>query len=167
MTKDQTELMLSWLNDAHAMELSLVKNLEGKAKDAEKAEKIEIKDRIEKHIEETKKHAELVEGAIKRLGGDTSITKDAMGKTMGFFQGAMNSMHDDVLVKNALESYAAENLEIAAYTSIEAGARELGDEETADMCLEIIEDEENMAEWLLEQIPEATTECLMMEKEEG
>ena len=160
MNEAKKETLIAWLNDAHAMELSLVKNLEGKSKDAEAAGKPEAKARIDEHIEETKRHAELVESCIVRLGGTASVSKDLMGKAMGMMQGAMNSMFEDTMVKNALESYAAEHFDIAAYTSLIAAAEEIGDTETVAICSEILEDEEAMAEWVLEQIPAVTEEYL-------
>lgn len=163
MTKEQEETMIAWLNDAHAMELSLVKNMEGKAKDAEDAGKVEVKARITEHIIETEQHAKLVESCIMRLGGKVSMGKDLMGKAGGYVQGAMNSMYEDTMVKNALESYAAEHFEIAAYESLMAAATALGDTETVAICSEIIEDEEKMAEWALMQIPLATEEFLTEE----
>jgi ferritin-like metal-binding protein YciE len=160
MTKKET--LIAWLNDAHAMELSLVKNLEGKSKDALDAGKSEVKKRIDSHIEETKEHARLIESCIVRHGEDPSTMKDVMGKTMGLMQGAMNSMYSDTMVKNALESYAAEQFEIAAYTSIIAAAEEVGDAETVDVCSRILEDEEEMSDWIMEQIPIATAEHINM-----
>ena len=160
MTDKQKETLVAWLNDAHAMELSLVKNLEGKSNDADEAGKKDVKSRIDEHIEETRKHAELVKSCIERLGGDTSIAKDMMGKAMGYVQGAMNSMYNDTMVKNALESYAAEHFEIAAYTSIISAAKEIGDVETVSICSKILKEEEQMAAWAFEQIPIATIDHL-------
>lgn len=156
--------MIAWLNDAHAMELSLVQNLEEMAKDAEDAGKADVQAKIEAHIEETKQHAIQVEACIRRLGGSPSVVKDVMGKTMGYMQGAMKSMFADTMVKNAIESYAAEHVEIAAYTSLIAAAEEIEDFETAEICEAILSDEERMAAWALEQIPVATQEHLQDNK---
>ena len=160
MNDKQKEVLISWLNDAHAMELSLIQNLEEMAKDAEHAGKGDIQARLEEHIEETRHHAEEIESCITRLGGSVSAIKDTFGKTMGFIQGSMKSLFSDVLVKNALEGYAAESMEIAAYTSLIAAAEDLGDMETADVCARILVDEERMADWVLEQIPIATRDHL-------
>lgn len=158
MNDEQKKRYIAWLRDAHAMELGLVQNLEEQARDAQKEGKMEIKARIDEHIEETKRHAEKIESCMARHGENPSTFKDTMGKAMGFMQGAMKSMFADPMVKNALESYAAEHMEIAAYRSLTTAAEALGDTETAEICRGIIEDEVRMAEWVFEQIPVATQE---------
>lgn len=161
MNENQKEILLSWLNNAHAMEESLIQNLEEKVKDADDDGESEVKEKIEEHLGQTRRHAKDVEKCITSLGGDTSESKDLVGKMTGFLQGSMKSIHDDVLVKNAIESYAAENLEIALYTSIIAAAEALEEEEIVDTCSIILEEEEEMAEWLMSQIPAITAEYVL------
>lgn len=158
--KDQKDMFLSWLRDAHAMELSLVQNLEEQAKDADKENKLEVQRKIEAHLAETKRHAMDVESCLKRLGGSASATKDMIAKASGWTKGSMKSMMTDTMLKNALDSYADEHMEIAAYTSIIAAADELGDTETGGICARILDDEIRMADWLLTQIPMATRDVL-------
>jgi ferritin-like metal-binding protein YciE len=164
--KTKKEMLISWLNDAHALELSLVENLEEQSKDADENGKPEAKLRIDEHIEETKNHARMVEECIENLGGEVAKSKDLMGKIMGTVQGKMKSMYKDVMVKDALESYSAEHLEIASYTSIFAAAEELGEIEVAEACEKIIDDEMRMAEWAIEQVSLATKDQLS-KMEEG
>jgi ferritin-like metal-binding protein YciE len=160
MNNEQKENLIAWFNDAYAMEQSLVENLEQKAKDAEDAGESEAKIRIGQHAEQTKKHAKMVASCIEKLGGNLSRSKEVVGKMSGYFRGAAKSMYDDVMVKNVLEGYAAEHFEIASYTSLISAATLLGQNEIADICSEILEEEEEMAEWLEEQIPVVTTEYL-------
>ncbi len=59
-------------------------------------------------------------------------------------------------MKNFLSDYAAEHFEIACYTSLIAAAEELGHPQIAAICRDILRDEEAMAQWLKENIPEIT-----------
>ncbi|HEX2642477.1 MAG TPA: ferritin-like domain-containing protein [Thermoanaerobaculia bacterium] len=156
--RDPRETLISWLNDAYALERSLVEVLENHAKDAK--DHPEAARRITQHLEETKMHAERVKDCVERLGGSTSSVKTAMGKVTGFFQGISTGAAPDELVKNALSDYAAEHFEIASYRALIAGARALGETEVARICQDILRDEENMASWLESQLPMMVQEYL-------
>jgi ferritin-like metal-binding protein YciE len=86
-----------------------------------------------------------------------------MGAVSGFVQGLAPSATSDTLVKSVLNDYAAEHFEIASYRSLHSAAQYLGDNETARICEQIIQEEERMARWLEQQIP-AITELHLGEK---
>lgn len=148
---DQRDTLIGWLNDAHALEKSLEPVLENHAKDA--ANHPEMAQRIQQHLQETRRHADLVRGCVERLGGSTSTVKNTLGKVTGFFQGLSTEPARDELVKNALSDYAAEHFEIASYRALIAGARALGETEVARVCEEILQDEERMARFLEQNLP--------------
>ncbi|HEU4649118.1 MAG TPA: ferritin-like domain-containing protein [Gemmatimonadales bacterium] len=152
------ELLLSWLKDAHAMEEGLIPNLENHAKDAKDYPQIQA--RIQQHIEETRRHAELVRGCIERLGDDTSKAKELMGKLQGRMGGLGTAVFGDELVKDLLADYAAEHVEIASYTALIAAARDLGDNTTATTCEQILRDEQAMARDIIENLPVVVRETL-------
>jgi ferritin-like metal-binding protein YciE len=149
--RDPKETLISWLNDAYALERSLVEVLENHAKDA--SDHPQLAQRISQHLEETKMHAERVKDCVERLGGSTSTMKTAMGKVTGFFQGMSTGAAPDELVKNALSDYAAEHFEIASYRALIVAARELGETEVARICEGILRDEEDMARFLETNLP--------------
>lgn len=149
--RDPRETLISWLNDAYALERSLVEVLENHAKDAK--DHPQMAQRISQHLEETKMHAERVKECVERLGGSTSSVKTALGKVTGFFQGISTGAAPDELVKNALSDYAAEHFEIASYRALIAAARELGETEVARVCEGILRDEEDMARFLETNLP--------------
>jgi ferritin-like metal-binding protein YciE len=155
------ELVLSWLNDAYAMEESITHVLENHAKDAK--DMPDMQAGIQRHLEVTRRHAELVKAQIERLGGKTSSIKSAMSHVMGAAQGISTGMAKDELIKNALADYSTEHFEIASYTSLLTAAQELGDQQLAAMCEGIIEDEEGMATFLADHIPTLTRQVLMRE----
>src|SRR3954462_10178314 len=146
-----TQTMIAWLNDAYAMETALIPLLKSHANDAR--DDPQARHRIELHLEQTKRHAELVKGCVERLGGSTSAAKTGLGTLFGTLQSVSTAIFSDQLVKNALTDYATEHFEIACYRALQAGAQTLGDHHIADMCGEIIRDEEQMAQWLMMQLP--------------
>lgn len=156
MNDSQKDMFLAWLRDAHAMELGLVKTLEKQV--AETEGKPDIQTRLKQHLAETREHAELVEGCLRRHDAEPSGGKDVLAEVMAAVNGVMTSLPHDSLVKNAHASYAAEHFEIAGYTAIAAAAEELNDEETASVCSDIIEEEIEMANWLAEQLPNIVKE---------
>lgn len=152
------ELLISWLNDAYAMEQSLVPTLQNHAKDARDYPL--ISNRIQQHVEETRQHAELVKGCLERLGTKPSTAKASLSKMMGSIKEAATAAADDELVKNNLADIATEHFEIACYHSLMAAARDVGDMETVRVCQQILQDEEDMAQFLEQQLPQTTVEVL-------
>jgi len=61
-------MLIAWLNDAYGMEVGIVEVLERQAASA--ADHPQIQAGLEKHLEETRQHAELVKGCVERLGGE-------------------------------------------------------------------------------------------------
>lgn len=156
MNDQQKSTYIAWLNDAHAMEEGLIKVLEGQIEETEGMPVMQTK--LREHLEETKRHAELVRSCLARHGEEPSGGKDFLAKISAALNGMGMSMVDDAMVKNVHSSYAAEHFEIASYTVLRAAAEELGDSETVSVVSEIMVDEEDMAAWLYDQIPLAVAE---------
>lgn len=159
MNEEQKKVYLAWLKDAHAMELGLVSVLEKQAEDFK--DDAQTASKIREHLEQTKKHAELVEECITRNGGEPSTVKDWGSKLSAAMQGMGMSFNDDLKVKDAHSSYAAEQFEIATYTLLSAAAEEFGDEATLEVCSQILEEEIDMANWLMEHLPVVAQQYLL------
>jgi len=155
------DTLINWLNDAHAMEKGLIEVLENHANDAEDHPHVRAK--IEEHLEKTRRHADLVEQCVERLGGDTSALKTAVGKLSGWFQGLSTGAAGDELVKNAISDYAAEHFEIASYEALMSAAEALGEEVVVRVCEEILADEKEMAHWLEQNLPGMVQEHLQQQ----
>src|SRR3954466_16089251 len=107
------ETLISWLNDAYAMEMGLVPILENHAQDA--ASDPGAKARIERHAAETRQHAERIQRCIERLGGRVSVVKATLpGVRGGVERGAAPPSREEV-VKNVLMDYAGEFFEMGCY----------------------------------------------------
>jgi ferritin-like metal-binding protein YciE len=159
------ERLMEWLRDAHAAEQQAESMLSGMAGRLENYP--ELKARIEQHLRETQRQAELVRGCIERRGGSTSMVKDAGAKMLGFGQALSGLFVGDEVMKGAIASYAFEGMEIASYRILIETAKHVGDQETARVCEQILREEEAMAEWLLQHIPALTQQYLRLEETPG
>lgn len=158
MTTRAEENLMDWLRDAHAMEEQAEKMLSATADRLEHYP--ELKAKILQHLEETRQQAELIRHCIERRGGDTSTTKDAMGKMMAMAQGMSGMFVSDEVVKVSLASYAFEHMEIASYKALIAAAEMVGDGETKRVCEQILPQEEAMAQWLADHLPATVMQFL-------
>lgn len=156
---ESREALVSWLDDAHSMENTLVPILENHAKDAK--EHPEARDRIQRHAEETKRHAQLLADCLQELGKKPSSTKKAVSKMMGMGQAITTGPFEDELIKNAISDYATENFEIACYEALITAAQDLGEPKVEQICKQILEDERAMAQWLETQLPKTVHEFIV------
>lgn len=154
MTENTKKRLVAWLKDAHAMERGQETMLGTQAEHARSDPALHH--RIMRHREETKHHATLIEAALERYGAGPSAMKDTAGKTEAVFTGWFTGAVSDTKVKDVLGGIAAEHFEIACYHSLEAAARQVGDDATVSMCNEILRDEEAMATFLEGQLPRVT-----------
>jgi ferritin-like metal-binding protein YciE len=154
----EKDLLISWLNDAHGMENALIKVLEHQVKDAQDFPHVQAK--LEQHLEQTRRHAELVKGCIEALGSKTSTIKAGMATLFGQFQAVSTGPAKDEMVKNALADYAAENFEIASYTALIRAAEDLNEQKTVAVCQQIRQEEEEMASWIQQNLPTLVQQTL-------
>jgi ferritin-like metal-binding protein YciE len=159
------ENLLDWLRDAHAMEQQAESMLKAQSERLEHYP--ELKAGIDVHLQETLGQQKLLEECLKRLGGSSSTLKDLTGKAMAFGQAVGGSLMSDEVIKGAMSGYVFENLEIASYTVLIAAAEAAGDTQTAAACEQILAQEEAMAAWLKERLPEITQAFLARSAMQG
>lgn len=152
------ERLLAWLNDAYALEKAQIPILENHAADAENQPHVRNKDL--EHLERTKQHVKLVRKCIKLLGRKPSKAKDTIGRITGAVNSLSTEPFDDEVVRNFLADFASENLEVASYQAIIVVARDTGHEKIARICEEILDDEEEMVDWLRANLPRAVRDTL-------
>ena len=153
------ENLLDWLRDAHAMEQQAEKMLKAQSERLEHYP--DLKARIDQHIQETLGQQKLIDECLARLGGSSSALKDMTGKLMAFGQAVGGSMMSDEVIKGAMAGYVFENVEIAMYTVLIAAAKAAGDHQTQAACEQILPQEQAMAQWMLEHLPQ-TTEAFLI-----
>ncbi len=154
-TRDQ---LITWLNDAYAMEQALEETLKQHATDAK--DDVEVHGRIERHIEETRNQAATVKECLQSLGGEVSGAKSAFANVFGAMQGMVNKPMGDTMVKNAIADYAAEHFEIATYRALIDTAEKIGESEIARKLTDILRQEQDMARFLEEKLPRAVEATL-------
>lgn len=148
------EWLDQWLRDAHAMEQQAEQMLEAQASRIENYP--DLSARISRHIEETRSQSRRLETCMELRGISRSVTKDATGRLTAMMQGFGGMFAGDEVVKGLMASYAFEHMEVASYRILSAAARAAGDADTARVCDDICREEEDMAAFLAERMPEVT-----------
>jgi ferritin-like metal-binding protein YciE len=138
--------VISWLNDAYAMERSLEVMLRKQAENTDSHHAIRERARI--HLDETETHAERVGQCLEMLGETPSTIKSVAGQVMEFAKGTMSKMASDERVKDFLCAYGAECFEVASYKALIAGALVAGAEEIVPLLEKNLKEDETMAAWL-------------------
>src|SRR3954465_5751353 len=138
--------VVSWLNDAYAMERSLEVMLRKQAENADAHHAIRERARI--HLDETEAHAERVGQCLEMLGETPSTIKRVAGQVMEFAKGTMSKMASDERVKDYLCAYGAEYFEVASYKALIAGASVAGAEEIIPLLEQNLKEDQEMAAWL-------------------
>jgi ferritin-like metal-binding protein YciE len=163
-----TAQLTKWLELAYGMEREVIATLGQQLPDLTGHGEMEAK--IQEHLAQAHRHASMVDECIARLGGEASAL-DKGGLAM-FLRGMMGQWSTPLraqLVKYGIADFAAEHYEIATYTMLIAAARGCRDEETMRVCQEILREEQEMARWLAQRLPDdvhALTRLLVQEKEQ-
>jgi ferritin-like metal-binding protein YciE len=160
----QQEKVVQYLNEAHATEHALVRVLQSQIAMTPRGS---YRNGLETHLRETREHADRVGRRLEALGNgsnplmavvgalETVVGQAlALGKTP--FDLVRGSGGEEKVLKNAKDACATEALEIATYTALERLARSVGDDETAELAVSILADEEKMLQRILREIPKLT-----------
>ena len=162
--------LIELLNEAYGKERQLENALENHVSVTTRDD---YEKQLRRHLKETKGHASSVERRIKQLGGTAEevnvpgpegVTKAAksvrevVGKAKAAAQGPLDAVRgtgeQDTMLRNARAEYQEEAEEIATYTVIDALATAVGDKQTAKLARDIRRDEERMALYLADLLPE-------------
>jgi ferritin-like metal-binding protein YciE len=156
--------VLQYLNEAHATELALVRVLQSQIAMAPRGS---YREGLERHLDETRDHAERVRRRLGELGhrGDPftaaiGVVETVMGQALALGKAPLDLLRgsggEEKVLKNAKDACATEALEIATYTALERLARGVGDDTTARLAESIRGDEERMLARVLREIPKLT-----------
>ncbi|MCM5679613.1 DUF892 family protein [Schlegelella sp. S2-27] len=150
--------LMDWLRDAHAMEEQAERMFSTTASRIDNYP--EMKTRLEGHAQASRRQADMLRVCIERRGGDPSALKDLAAKATAMAQGLSGIFVSDEIVKAAMATYTFEHMEIASYRSLIAAADAVGDQETRRVCESHLAQEEEMADWLEQQLPLVTQQFL-------
>jgi ferritin-like metal-binding protein YciE len=158
MADKRREHLIAWLRDAHAMEAATTDNLERLSSRAD--DYPELKSQLRRHLEVSRRQREELEQQIKKLGSDTSTLKDLTMRFIGWVQPYVGALAPDEMPKHCLAAHAWENFEIASYRELLGAAQELGMNDLEQMCERFIREEQDMAQFLFDHLPEITRQYL-------
>src|SRR4051794_5650001 len=153
--------IVQYLNEAHAMEIGLVRVLESQIAMTPRGT---YRSALEKHLGETRAHAERVQARVSELesGRNPFLTGIGLAETvlsqalalwktpLDLVRGASG---EEKILKNAKDTCATESLEIATYTALEHVANAVGDTTTAKLAASIRADEERMLDRVGRELP--------------
>ena len=161
--------MIRYLGEAEAMENELITELQSQLAIAPRGQ---LREGLARHLGETRRHASRVharrdelEGGGNLLQGVVDWIEAGIGQTLALssvplalsrlplelFRGGGG---EEKVLRNARAAAASEAMEIAHYTALERIARELKDDDTAELATSIRSDEERMLSFLIGAIPE-------------
>lgn len=159
------ERLMEWLRDAHAMEEQSEQMLESTCDRLENYP--ELRERLDAHRAVSRRHADIVRQCIERRGGSRSTVKDTAAKLMAFAQGASGLFVGDEVVKAMLATSTFEQMKISSYEILKAAARAAGDSETQRACEESLREEQQMADWIEDNLEPITQTYLQREQAPG
>jgi ferritin-like metal-binding protein YciE len=139
---DLVSQLIKHLDEAHAMEQTVEKMLDGMLQTTDDPE---IVDRLEHHKLETQHHAGTMRRLLEAHDAQPSMVRQAAGMLEALMKMPLDMVRGEKSGRNARDGYASEHLEIASYELLKRIAQKAGDEETARACDEILEQERAMA----------------------
>lgn len=174
-TRERDAKLIQWLNEGHVKEAELEADLTAHISLTEKRT---YKQRLQKHLTETRDHKRRVAQRIKQLGGQAELPSvpgmpgalgEVAGKAIAAVKGqvglgrALVTEQAETHMRNAQEELREEHVEIAIYTRIETLATEVGDRDTAQLARSIKRDEERMAKYLADELARLVKEVVKVE----
>lgn len=159
---DKKEHLIHWLRDAYAMEQHAIEMIEKQARRIQHYP--DFKQRLTRHLKETKNQAERLEQCLDRLGESPSAFKSGISKVAGTLQALSGMFVSDEIVKGSVASYVFEHFEIGNYRALIAAAEAAGEPEIARLCQENLEEEIEMAKWMEDNIAGITQQFLIREE---
>lgn len=127
----------------------------------------ELRARIEQHLSETKNQIVQLETILDRNDISRSVIKDSMSKMAALGQSIGGIFPSDEIVKGSISGYVFEQFEIACYTSLLAAAKNAGDTASIPTIEAILNEEKEMADWLIQHIPQTTEKFLIRSETDG
>jgi ferritin-like metal-binding protein YciE len=140
MADIQTQLV-KHLDEAHALEQTVVRMLDGMIKTADDPE---VVDRLEHHRLETQEHEHTMRRRLEAHGATPSVVRQAAGMVEALIKLPLDLVRGEAAGRAARDAYTTEHLEIASYELLRRVAERAGDEETAQACIRILEQERAM-----------------------
>ena len=112
----------------------------------------EMRDRMHRHIEESREQARRLEELLARHDTSHSALKDTMMSMVGNLAALGHSTASDEVVKNTFANFAFEHYEIASYSSLLTLAELAGDRAALAALNTSLREEKDMAQWIADHL---------------
>jgi ferritin-like metal-binding protein YciE len=139
------EKVIDYLQDAHAMETSVLRMLDSMISTTNDPE---VHHQLKWHRMDTERHGKMLRERLEALGQSVSLSEEVPAVLGAWLKALADKLRSDKPSKNARDGFVTEHLEIAAYSLLERLAKRAGDLETARVARFIRDDEEEMARWI-------------------
>ncbi len=149
------DVFVTGLRNAHALENQALLLMN------RQIERIEhypqVKDRLQRHVEETQSQIKRLDMLLGRLNEQPSTLKDTGTSIMGNLGAITHAFSQDEILKNTYANYAFENFEIASYKSLCQLAELTGNANALQPLRQTLEEEEAMASWIDQHLSDVTS----------
>ncbi|MBW9061583.1 ferritin-like domain-containing protein [Agrobacterium pusense] len=163
MTTDVREIFVTGLRNAHAMENQALSIMKPQISRIENYP--EVKARLELHYRETEGQIARLEEILNGLSESASTIKDTALSMTGSLASLGHTVAGDEIIKNSLANFAFENYEIAAYKSLLTLSDHGGYQAAYSALRSNLEEEENMARWLEDNLEKVTLEFVALSEQ--
>lgn len=161
MASSIQDIYITGLRNAHALEVQADQLL------SRQVERIEnypaMRQRLQQHIEETRRQAKRLEQILQAHGTSESTLKDIATGLMGNMAAMAHAPMQDEILKNSFANYAFEHFEIASYKALIDLAQMAGDQKAVPLLQETLQEEIAMAEWAGQHLPEVVRTYVQLE----
>ncbi len=158
-------LFVTGLRNAHALEneaLSIMNRQIERLEDYP-----DMLARLRQHHRETETQQKRIEQILEQLDEDHSSFKDAAASVMGSMAALGHTVSGDEVLKNTFADLAFESYEIASYTSLITLAKAGGFNAAVPLLEETLREENAMAAWIGENVPNVTQRYIALEEAGG
>ncbi|MEK6304939.1 MAG: DUF892 family protein [Pantoea dispersa] len=161
MTKES--VYLDWLRDAHAMEKHAESLL--KAAVSRLTDHPALQARIEQYLEQSRDQQQQVKTLLRQYDSSWSVLKESLGRMSVVGQAASDMLQDEEGIRVAVSSYVFCNYKIATYSTLLVAAEQAEEGEDVRIVRRILQQESQMASWLLQLLPQAAEEAIVLRTE--
>lgn len=151
--------LLDWLRNAHAMEVQSEEMLKTHIRRLQHYPR--LRDRIVGHLAETCEQQARLETCLRELGAEPSGLREFSARFLALGHGLLQVASSDEVVKSLVLTYSFESMEAVVYRTLMTAAEVAAQPEVAGVCEDILRQEEAMAEWLREHLPEVVRQYMV------
>ena len=157
-------IITNLLKDAYALEQAIIELLEQHGSDTEDSE---LKTRLEDKADSINDRAEKIKERVEQLDDEVSTAKTGLAAIIRNMEDYPAGYEKGRLIKDTIVEYGAEYIEKATFKALLAAAKECRDEQTINLCNDLIGDEAETAEFLDQNLGDTVTDYIQRETVES